>query len=81
MSTPGCNFTVSTNSTGLRVFWSGAYRVSPNYFNHPTTPTVSVLQSGTYVFGVDGGAYGNQIQWDLNAVVTLPGNPNVHLNY
>ncbi len=81
VSTPGCHFTVSTNSNGLRVFWSGAYRVSPNYFSHPTTPTLGVLQSGTYVFGVDGGAYGNQIQWDLNAVVTLPGSPHAHLNY
>jgi hypothetical protein len=81
VSTPGCNFTVSTNSNGLRVFWSGPYRISPNYFSHPTTPTAGVLQSGTYVFGVDGGAYGNQIQWDLNAVVTLPGSPHVHLNY
>jgi len=81
VSTPGCHFTVSTNSNGLRVFWSGAYLVSPNYFSHPTTPTLGVLQSGTYVFGVDGGAYGNQIQWDLNAVVTLPGIPHAHLNY
>lgn len=81
VSTPGCHFTVSTNSSGLRVFWSGAYRVSPNYFSHPTTPTLGVLQSGTYIFGVDGGGYGNQIQWDLNAVVTLPGSPHAHLNY
>jgi hypothetical protein len=80
VSTPGCLFTVSTNSSGLRVFWSGVYRISANYFNHPTTPTNSVLQSGTYVFGVDGGAYGSQIQWD-NAVVTLPGNPHAHLNF
>jgi hypothetical protein len=81
VSTPGCNFTVSTQSGGLRVFWSGAYRVSPNYFSHPTTPAQGVLQSGTYVFGVDGGAYGNQIQWDLNAVVSLPGSPSTHLNF
>jgi hypothetical protein len=81
VSTPGCQFTISTNSTGLRVFWSGAYRISPNYFSHPTTPILGVLQSGTYVFGVDGGAYGNQIQWDLNALVTLPGAPHAHLNY
>jgi hypothetical protein len=80
-TTPGCQFTVTTNSSGLRVFWSGAYRLSPNYFNHPTTPTRSVLQSGTFVFGVDGGAYGNLIHWDQNAVVTLPGYPTVHLNY
>lgn len=81
VSTPGCHFTVSSNSSGLRVFWSGAYRVSPNYFSHPTTPTLGVLQSGTYIFGVDGGAYGNQIQWDRKAVVTLPGNPHAHLNF
>ena len=80
ISTPGCNFTVSTNSPGLRVFWSGAYRISSNYFSHPTTPVTGVLQAGTFVFGVDGGAYGDGIQWDLNAVVRLPGNPYVHLN-
>ena len=79
--TPGCHFTVSTNSNGLRVFWSGAYWITPNNFNHPTSPTSSVLQSGTYVFGVDGGAYGNRVQWDKNAVVTLPGAPYVHLNF
>jgi hypothetical protein len=79
--TPGCHFTVSTNSSGLRVFWSGAYFVTPNNFSSPTTPTSSVLQSGTYIFGVDGGAYGNTIQWDLNLVVSLPGIPNAHLNY
>jgi hypothetical protein len=81
VATPGCNFSVSTNSRGLRVFWSGAYRVSPNYFSHPTTPAIGVLQSGTYVFGVDGGAYGNTVQWDTNAVVSLPGIPHVHLNF
>lgn len=79
--TPGCHFTVSTNSNGLRVFWSGAYYVTPNNFNHPTSPTSSVLQAGTYTFGVDGGAYGNVINWDYNAVVSLPGQPYVHLNY
>lgn len=81
ISTPGCTFTVTSNGGGLRVFWSGAYYISPNYFGHPTSPTSSVLQSGTYVFGVDGGAYGNQIQWDQNAVVSLPGAPHIHLNY
>ena len=81
VSTPGCNFTVTTNSNGLRVFWSGAYYVSQNYFNHPTTPTTSTLQSGTYIFGVDGGAYGNKIRWDHSAIVSLPGPANVHLNF
>jgi hypothetical protein len=81
-ATPGCHFTVSTNSSGLRVFWSGAYYISSNNFNSPTTPTTSILQSGVYIFGVDGGAYGNVIQWDQNNVVTLPGHPNyTHLNY
>ena len=78
---PGCHFTVSSNSSGLRVFWSGAYYVTPNFFNHPTSPTSSVLQSGTYIFGVDGGAYGNNIQWDLNSVISLPGLPYAHLNF
>ncbi|SRR5579864_4980691 len=81
VTTPGCIFTVSSNSSGLRVFWSGAYYVTPNYFGHPTSPTAGVLQSGTYIFGIDGGAYGNNIQWDLSSVVSLPGSPHVHLNY
>jgi len=81
VSTPGCNFKVITNSIGLRVFWSGAYVISPNYFGSPTSPATCVLQSGTYIFGVDGGAYSDKIQWDENAVVTLPGEPSVHLNF
>jgi hypothetical protein len=81
IATPGCNFAVSTNSPGLRVFWSGAYRISPTFFGHPTTPTVGVLQSGTYVFGVDGGAYGKTVSWDTSAVISLPGSPHVHLNF
>lgn len=81
VTTPGCHFTVTSNSPGLRVFWTGAYRISKNYFSSPTSPTASILQSGTYMFGVDGGAYGNAIQWDTNAVVSLPGNPQIHLNY
>ena len=81
IATPGCTFTVAANSVGLRVFWSGAYYVTPNYFSHPTSPTSGVLQSGTYIFGIDGGAYGNNIQWDLNSVISLPGSPYVHLNY
>jgi hypothetical protein len=81
ISTPGCTFTVTSNAGGLRVFWSGAYYVSPNYFAHPTSPASAVLQSGTYIFGVDGGAYGSSIQWDPNAIIALPGSPFVHLNY
>jgi hypothetical protein len=78
---PGCRFTVSSNSNGLRVFWSGAYFLTPNYFSYPTSPAAGVLQSGTYIFGVDGGPYGNAIQWDRDSVVSLPGRPDVHLNY
>lgn len=81
VTTPGCYFSVSTNSNGLRVFWSGAYYISPNYFSHPTSPVTSILQSGTYIFGVDGGVYRNTIQWDTNAVTTLPGSSLIHLNY
>lgn len=77
---PGCTFVVTTNSPGLRVFWSGAYFVTGNYFAHPTSPASSTLQAGTYVFGVDGGPY-TKIAWDTAAVVTLPGSPSLHLNY
>lgn len=77
----GCHFIVRTNSSGLRVFWSGAYFISPNYFGAPTSPVTETLQSGRYIFGVDGKQYGSKIQWDTNAIVSLPGNPSVHLNY
>lgn len=81
IQTPGCNFAVSTNTPNLSVYWSGAYYIAPNYFAHPTTPVGNILQSGVYVFGVDGGPYGNNVQWGTNAVVTLPGAPHVHLNF
>ena len=76
-----CRFTVSTNTSGLRVFWSGAYYITTGqYFGAPTTPAIGTLQSGTYVFGVDGGAY-TSVQWDKTAICTLPGQPSVHLNF
>ena len=80
ISAPGCSFEVSSNSTGLRVFWSGSYFISANYFKHPTSPVFGVLQSGTYIFGVDGGDYGNEVRLDTVAVCSLPGEPSVHLN-
>lgn len=82
--TAGCVFSVHTNNPGLRVFWAGAYyirRPSGNYFGHPTSPATSVMQSGSYIFGVDGGAYGSNVRWDTQAVCTLPGPNSVHLNY
>lgn len=80
ISTPGCTFTVTTNNRGLRVLWSGAYYISGNYFGHPTFPVTSVMMAGTYVFGVDGGAYGSTVQWDHSKCM-LPGRPSVHLNF
>lgn len=77
---PGCTFVVTTDSVGLRVFWSGAYFVTANYFGAPTSPAAGTLQAGAYLFGVDGGAY-RSITWDVDAVVTLPGTPSVHLNF
>jgi hypothetical protein len=81
VATPGANFFVASASAGLRVHWSGAYRISPNYFGAPTSPVNGVLQAGRYTFGVDGGAYGSNIQWDGNAIVTLPGANSVHLQF
>jgi hypothetical protein len=76
---PGCNFHVTSQSSGLRVYWSPAYYITPNYFGAPTSPATSVMQAGSYVFGVDGAAYAT-VQWD-NAVCTLPGRNSIHLNY
>jgi hypothetical protein len=78
----GCRFSVHTNSPGLSAYWSGAYYISPNNLGGPTTPAVGVIQAGTYVFGINGGAYGNKtVQWDTNKVCSLPGVPSVHLQY
>jgi hypothetical protein len=77
----GCLFSVRTKSPGLSAYWSGAYFISSNFHGAPTTPATGVLQAGTYVFGVNGGAYGNPMQWDLNKVCTLPGTPSVTLDY
>lgn len=78
---PGCNFSVFTQSSGLTAYWSGAYYVSHNYHGAPTSPTFAPLQAGTYIFGVDGGAYGSVIRWDRNKVCTLPGVPSVQLPF
>jgi hypothetical protein len=77
----GCYFSVSSNSPGLSAYWSGAYYISPNYLGAPTSPAVGILQAGTYIFGVKGGAYGNAIQWDAHGVCSLPGIPTIHLQY
>lgn len=81
ITVPGCAFEVTTDTDHLNVYWSGAYYIVSNYFGHPTSPAKGTLQSGTYVFGVKGGAYGSTVQWDTASVVTLPGQPNVHLQY
>jgi hypothetical protein len=75
-----CMFTVSSNSAGLNVLWSGAYYIVRNSFGSPTTPVHAPLPSGNYVFGVDGGAYTNP-QWDPT-IIALPGpTTNHHLHY
>lgn len=80
-TSPGCLFTVTTDNPGLNVFWSGAYYISPMNFGSPTSPVSAPLQSGHYVFGINGGAYGNAVQWERSFVCPLPGTPSVHLNF
>jgi len=80
-SVPGCHFSVVTRSSGLTAYWSGAYYISRNYHAAPTSPAKAPLQAGTYIFGVDGGAYGNRIRWGRNQICTLPGNPSVTLPF
>ena len=77
----GCVFNVHTRSRGLSAYWSGAYYIASNYHGAPTTPASGVLQAGTYIFGVDGGVYSNNVQWDTNKVCTLPGTPDVRLQF
>jgi len=77
----GCHFSVHTKSSQLDAYWSGAYLVTPNYHGRPTSPAIGPLQAGTYIFGVNGGAYGSQVKWDHNKVCTLPGVPSVFLSY
>ena len=77
-ATPGCVFQVSTNTPGIRVHWSGAYRITWIHFGR-STPVSNVLQAGTYVFGVDD-PHGPGVLQD-RAVVRLPGPPSLHLNH
>jgi hypothetical protein len=77
----GCSFSVHTCSANLSAYWSGAYLIRSNYHGAPTTPAVGPLQAGTYVFGINGGAYGTKVQWDTNKVCTLPGMNSVRLQY
>lgn len=76
---PGCLFEVTTNTPGLDSHWSGAYWISWNNFGQ-TTPAQGMLQSGTYLFSVNGGPYKKKFQKGTSTV-TLPGTPSVHLNY
>ncbi len=78
---PGCQFSVITKSSGLSTYWSGAYYINPNYHKAPTSPATAPLQAGTYVFGVNGGAYGSRVRWDKNKVCTIPGCNSVTLPY
>jgi hypothetical protein len=80
-SIPGCAFSVLTQSSGLSAYWSGAYYVKKNYHGAPTSPAIAPLQAGTYIFGVNGGAYGDDIRWDHNKICTLPGSPSVQLPF
>lgn len=78
--TPTCTFTVDTASSGLTVYWSGAYFIAPYFFDQPTTPAANNLPAGVYVFGVNGGP-GGTLRWDTNAVVALPGSSRLYLNF
>ena len=46
----GCLFSVSTNSPGLRAFWSGANFISPTFLGGPTSPAVRSASSGNLRF-------------------------------
>jgi len=77
--TPGCPFTIHTNSTGLQVLWSPAYAQTPNYFGSPTTPVEALLQAGSYRFGVQGGT-DSASNW-ATPIHTLPGSSKAHLPF
>jgi hypothetical protein len=79
IETLGCRFSVGT-SIPLRVFWSGAYRINWRHFGSSNPTATSYLQAGTYLFAVDGGIYVEPTP-DINAIVQLPGNPFLQLNF
>lgn len=79
ISTPGCNFRAETYSSGLTVHWSPAFYIAPNFFGAPSTPVHKILQAGKYTFGVSDRE--PDVLWDANAIVTVPDDSSVYLNY
>lgn len=74
--TPYCDFRVNTMTRGLSVHYSGAYYVSWNYFNSPTSPAEGKLEAGVYVFAVEDE---KGIRAAETAKVTLPGQSSINL--
>lgn len=73
-----CVFEVSTNNRGLSLHYSGWVILDPIAFGGPTSPVLSALPTGTYVFGATGHPYPT-LTWD-NTRVRCPGPTNIHLN-
>jgi hypothetical protein len=57
VKTVGFTVTVSTHTPSLRIHISPVFRLNFRFFGSPTTPVVSTLTGGIYLFGVDGGPY------------------------
>lgn len=68
---PGLKYTVTTQTQNLRVHYSPAYFFTPSHvLGSPTTPVVSWIQPGRYLFGAGGGSI--PLQFDLNATYDIP---------
>jgi hypothetical protein len=75
---PGLQFTVSTNSKGLRVHYSLALLFDPtNVLSAPSTPVHGWLHPGRYVFGASRPPL--QPTFDLTAEYDVPPHASAHL--
>ena len=68
---PGLQFTVETDTKGLRVHYSPAYFFEPEHvLNSPTSPVTGWIQPGRYIFGA--GPLGKKPDFDFTAEYDIP---------
>jgi hypothetical protein len=76
---PGCLFTVTANTEGLRIHYSKAFIFDPHHvFGSPTNPVRRWLQPGDYYFGAIGPE--QPLWFDLQSEYEVPEITHAHLN-
>lgn len=77
--TLGLNFSVHTQSEGLKVYYSKAAVLDPQYFGQPSTPVEGLIGTGVFLFGA--AKVGALPQFDRTTKYTIPPHTEAHLAY